>query len=141
MTPADHAELERLVDIFLDAFTSGPQCHERIAALRAVLLPQAVIVRTCGLEPVAYTVEEFLAPREQMLTDGTLTDFHEWALHGRIDVFGDVAHWFGAYAKDGARLGARAAGRGMKSVQFVRTGSGWRISAVAWDDERDGLQL
>ena len=29
----------------------------------------------------------------------------------------------------------------MKTLQFVRTPAGWRISAVAWDDERDGLRL
>jgi len=34
-----------------------------------------------------------------------------------------------------------AAGRGMKTLQFVRTVTGWRISAAAWDDERDGLTL
>ena len=31
-------------------------------------------------------------------------------------------------------------GRGAKSVQLVRTSDGWRISAVAWDDERDAGQ-
>jgi hypothetical protein len=30
--------------------------------------------------------------------------------------------------------------RGMKTTQLVRTPGSWRISALAWDDERDGLQ-
>jgi len=29
----------------------------------------------------------------------------------------------------------------MKTLQLVRTAGGWRISAVAWDDERDGLEV
>jgi hypothetical protein len=29
----------------------------------------------------------------------------------------------------------------VKTLQFVRTGAGWRISAAAWDDERDGLTV
>lgn len=29
----------------------------------------------------------------------------------------------------------------MKSLQFVRTGEGWRISAAAWDDEREGVTI
>jgi hypothetical protein len=29
----------------------------------------------------------------------------------------------------------------VKSLQFVRTADGWRISAVAWDDEREGLAI
>jgi hypothetical protein len=29
----------------------------------------------------------------------------------------------------------------MKTLQFVRMPEGWRISAVAWDDEREGLTV
>ena len=32
-------------------------------------------------------------------------------------------------------------GRGMKTLQLVRTSGGWRISAAAWDDERDGVEI
>ena len=31
--------------------------------------------------------------------------------------------------------------RGMKTLHFVLTTEGWRISAGAWDDERDGLLI
>ncbi len=31
--------------------------------------------------------------------------------------------------------------RGAISTQFVRTADGWRISSMAWDDERPGLEL
>jgi len=27
------------------------------------------------------------------------------------------------------------------TTQFVRTPAGWRISAMAWDDEREGLAV
>ncbi|MET1071341.1 MAG: hypothetical protein ABWY11_01715 [Umezawaea sp.] len=138
---ADRAAVEHAVDVFFAAFTSGPDCHTRIQALRALFLPQAVIVRTCGLEPEVYGVEEFLAPRERVLTDGTLTDFREWPLRGRVEVFGDIAHWFGAYAKQGLRAGEPFTGRGMKTVQLIRTAAGWRITAAAWDDERADLAL
>jgi hypothetical protein len=29
----------------------------------------------------------------------------------------------------------------MKTFQFVETPRGWRICALAWDDERDGLAV
>jgi len=31
--------------------------------------------------------------------------------------------------------------RGMISTQFVMTPAGWKISAMAWDDERPGLTI
>jgi hypothetical protein len=111
-------------------------------ALRATFLPEAVIVRTCGLVPATYDdVDGFIAPRETLLTRGTLVDFHEWEESGRTDVFGDVAQHFFSYGKEGVQDGTAFSGSGMKTIQLVRTTEGWRISAAAWDDERPGLAL
>jgi len=138
---ADRAAIADIVRIFFAAFVSGPDCAARLAELAALFLPGAVIVRTCGGEPTVYDVDGFLAPRRALLSSGTLTDFTEWELRGHTEIFGDIAHHFGSYAKAWVQDGKRCTGRGMKTLQFVRTPVGWRISAVAWDDERDGLQL
>ncbi len=138
---ADRAAIADIVRTFFAAFSSGPDCADRLAELRAVLLPGAVIVRTCGGEPVVYDVEGFIAPRQALLSGGTLADFSEWELTGHTEVFGDIAHHFGSYAKAWLQDGRPVTGRGMKTLQLVRMPAGWRISAVAWDDERDGLEL
>jgi hypothetical protein len=140
-TATDRAEIQGIVRAFFAAFTSGPDSPTRLDTLRSVFLPQAVIIRTCGTEPVVYGVEDFIAPREALLCGGTLVDFREWSLSGRTDLFGDVAAWFGTYAKAGVQDGTPFTGRGTKSLQFVRTSRGWRISAAAWDDEREGLTI
>lgn len=110
-------------------------------ALRALFLPGAVIVRTCGTEPAVYGVDSFVAPRQELLSGTGLVDFQEWELSGHTEVFGDIAQHFSGYAKHGVQDGLAFSGRGMKTLQFVRTPAGWRISAAAWDDERDGLVL
>jgi hypothetical protein len=76
-----------------------------------------------------------------LLAGGTLSGFSEWELSGHTELFGDIAHHFGSYAKEWVQDGERCTGRGMKTLQFVRTAAGWRISAVAWDDEREGLSV
>lgn len=136
---ADEAEIEDLVHRFFTAFTSGPDSEARWTGLREVFLPEAVIVRTCGLEPTVYDVDGFIAPRRALLTSGALEDFREWEESARTQVFGDIAQRFCRYAKAWVADGAPFSGRGMKTLQLVRTAAGWRISAVAWDDERDGL--
>jgi hypothetical protein len=138
---ADRAAIAAVVDTFFAAFTSGPDSRARLDALRAVFLPEAVIVRTCGDEPTAYDVDGFIAPRQALLSGGTLSDFREWELAGRTEVFGDVAQHFCSYAKSWSQDGEAVTGRGMKSIQLVRTADGWKISAAAWDDERPGLTL
>jgi hypothetical protein len=136
---ADRAVLAGLVRTFFAAFTSGPGSAGRLDALREAFLPAAVIVRTCGGEPAVYSVDTFITPRQALLTGGALTDFSEWEVDGRTDVFGDIAQHFCTYAKAGVQDGVPFTGRGKKSIIFVRTPQGWRISAAAWDDERAGL--
>jgi len=138
---ADRAAIATVVRTFFGAFTSGPDVAAQMDALRAACLPEARIVRTCGGEPTVYDVETFIAPRQAMLTDGTVERFREWELAGHTEVFGDIAHHFCSYAKEGVQDGAPFTGRGKKTLQLVRTAGGWRISAAAWDDERDGLSL
>lgn len=138
---ADHAEVSRVATIFFAAFTSGPECDAQLEALREVFLPQALIVKTCGHQPTMYDVDTFIAPRRALLTSGTLTQFREWEVSERTELFGSIAHRFSSYAKCGIQNGSAFSVRGMKTLQFVRSTAGWRISAVAWDDERDGLTV
>jgi hypothetical protein len=140
VTP-DEAAIAEVVSTFFAAFTSGPGIESRIEALRAAFVPEAVVVRTCGGVPAVYGVEDFLRPRLELLTGGSLVDFSEWEVRGRTDLFGDVAQHFCSYAKQGVQDGVPFTGRGMKTMQLVRMPAGWRISAAAWDDEREGLAV
>ena len=137
----DRAAIADVVQAFFGAFSSGPDLAVRMDALRRSFLPDAVIVRTGGGEPAVYGVDAFVTPRQALLAGGALADFSEWELSGRTHVFGDIAQHLCSYAKKGVQDGTPFSGRGMKSLQLVRTSAGWRISAVAWDDEREGLSL
>lgn len=81
-----------------------------------------------------YDLEAFIAPRQKMLTDGTLTEFCEWEVAERTEIFGSIAHRFSEYRKSGFHHGEWFEGSGHKTTQFVRTPSGWRMSSLAWDD-------
>lgn len=131
----DLCDIRQVVEEFFGAFTSGPGLDARLDRLAVLMLPQAVVVRGGGGHPVVSSVEEFIAPRRLLLTSGQLIDFAEWPETSRIDVFGDLAHYFCVYAKRGRRDGITFEARGVKSVQLVRTPTGWRISALSWHDE------
>jgi hypothetical protein len=137
----DRREIAQIVDTFFAAFTSGPESAARLDALRSAFLPGALVIKTCGGEPTVYDVDGFIAPRQALLAGGSLVDFSEWQVSGRTEVFGDIAQHFCSYAKKGVQDGTPFTGKGMKTLQLVRTGEGWRISAAAWDDERDGLTV
>ncbi len=136
----DRRAIDRLVSLFFTAFTNR---HGRadVASARDLLLPQAVIVKNVGSSPDIYDVETFLGPREALLSNGSLLDFEEAETSSRTDIQGNVAQRLSLYRKSGVLSGQRFETRGVKTFQFIRTPAGWRISAVAWDDEREGLVL
>ncbi|MET9323437.1 DUF4440 domain-containing protein [Streptomyces sp. NPDC003038] len=120
---------------FLGAFTNTGGGRPNLGAVREVFIPQGMIIKNgLGGEPVIYDLDAFIEPRERILTDGTLTEFSEWEVAERTEVFGSIAHRFSEYRKSGVLDGEWFEGSGRKTTQFVRTPAGWRMSSMAWDD-------
>jgi hypothetical protein len=134
--PEAKAAIDAIAESFFDLFDNRGGRPPRLEMLHEIVVPGATIVRATEPEPELTNVPVFLAPRQRMLTDGTLTEFAERELAATTEIFGNVAQRFSLYEKSGIRDGRRFTTRGMKAFQFVRTPDGWRISAVAWDDEK-----
>ena len=128
------AELDRLMRVFLGAFTNTGGRRPNVDVVREVFIPQGTIVSNVGDEPVVYDLDAFVEPRQKILTDGTLTEFSEWEIAERTEIFGSIAHRFSEYGKSGFLDGEWFEGSGHKTTQFVRTPAGWRMSSMAWDD-------
>src|SRR4051812_49423754 len=90
-TEAAKAELDELIRLFFSAFTNtdGPPRTDRI---HEVCIPQATIISQTGDRSVVYDLDSFIAPRRQILTDGTLTEFSEWEVSERTEIYGSIAH-------------------------------------------------
>lgn len=130
------SELDRLTVEFFRAvsFESGESPpYERILLL---FVERGLLIKNSGTTPEISTVRQFLEPRQAMVAASELTRFREWELSETTEIFGNVAHRFSAYAKSGTLKGVPFEARGMISTQFVLTPAGWKMSAMAWDDER-----
>ena len=84
---------------------------------------------------------KFVRDRQAAFDAGELIAFDETELSERTEMFGNIAHRFSPYAKRGMTTRGPIDVRGVISTQFVRTPDGWRVSSMAWDDERSGLSL
>lgn len=135
----DRAEIDRLMSQFMDSFTNAGGRRADLGIIREVFVPEGRFISNIGNDPVIMDVDAFVEPRQKMLTDGTLTEFSEWEVSERTELFGSVAHRFSEYRKSGVRDGARFEGCGHKTTQFLRTREGWRMSSMAWDDEPAAL--
>ncbi|MFF8320904.1 DUF4440 domain-containing protein [Streptomyces bobili] len=127
------SEIDVVTAEFFAAFDNRGGRAADVARVRRLVLPGGVIVKT-GPEFTAYTVEEFIEPRERLLAEGRLVEFSEWETSERTEIAGDIASRFGEYRKSGTLDGEPFEGGGTKTIQFVRTPQGWRISAFAWYD-------
>ncbi|GAA2751573.1 MULTISPECIES: nuclear transport factor 2 family protein [Kitasatospora] len=126
-------EIDALTAEFFGAFDNRGGKPADLARLRRLMVPGGVIVVT-GPNYAAYSVEEFIEPRERLLNEGRLTEFSEWETAERTDIAGDIACRFGEYRKSGLLDGEPYEGGGSKTFQFVRTPEGWRIAAFSWYD-------
>jgi hypothetical protein len=126
-------EIDALTAEFFGAFDNRGGKAADVDRIRRLVLPGGVIVTTAPKFTV-YTVDEFIEPRRRLLSDGRLVEFSEWETSERTEVAGDIASRFGEYRKSGVLDGEPFEGVGTKTIQFVRTADGWRITAFAWHD-------
>lgn len=131
---SDEKAIDELTARFFDAFTNcggGPPDVDRLYRL---FERNARIVNYAGSDPQIYDVAGFIEPRRAILTDGSVQEFREEETAANTDVFGNIAHRFSRYRKSWVASGERYEGEGAKSLQFVRTPEGWKISSLIWDD-------
>jgi hypothetical protein len=107
----------------------------------ALFIERGLLIKNVGAIPEISSVREFIQSRNALVRAGTLTRFHEFELSESTVVFGNVAHRFSAYAKSGTSSATPFEARGMVTTQFISTPDGWKISSMAWDDERPGLTI
>ena len=135
------SELTRLVNGFFDAVSFEVGATPSYGRIHELFIDTGLLVKNSGVVPEISSVRQFIEPRQASVDCGDLTRFHEAELAATTDVFGNVAHRFSGYEKSGTLRGVPFEARGMISTQFVLTPTGWKISSMAWDDERPGLEL
>ena len=135
------AELTALMADFCRAVSFRPGELPPYERLHGIFVLGGKLIRNNGEEPEICTVAGFVEPRQHMIASGELT-FFEQAESGHLtEVYGNVAHRFSTYHKRGRMDGVDFVTRGIISTQFVCTPQGWRMSSMAWDDERPGLSI
>ena len=134
-------ELDRLTAEFFRAVSFEAGEEPSYQSIYALFIDRGLLIKNSGATPEVSSVRQFIEPRQATIAAGELTRFRETELSETTEVFGNVAQRFSAYAKSGTMNGIPFEARGMVATQFILTQDGWRISAMAWDDERPGLSL
>jgi hypothetical protein len=131
--------IDRLVASFFELFSNRGGVVPQLNGIFDLFVAQGIVAKCVGVPPEVSTLEEFIAPRRELLSSGRLKEFHERETSERTLILGNIAQRVSGYTKSGVLNGMPFSTRGVKLFQFVRTDAGWRIASVAWDDERAGF--
>ena len=135
------AQLKTVTDEFFGAVSFDTGQVPAYARIRDLFIAEGRLIRNSSDNPEISSVDEFIAARQSIFDSGALTSFAEVEIAATTEVFGNVAHRFSTYEKHGTAHGEAIEGSGLISTQFIRTPAGWKISSMAWDDERPGLAI
>lgn len=142
MPTADvRTQLEMLIAEFFRAVSFGTGEAPAYGKILALFVPDGKLINNGSVIPEVSTIDQFIASRRQTVDSGTLTSFKENETAEITEIFGNVAHRFSTYTKRSTVDGVAVEGRGLISTQFIRTPSGWKITSMAWDDERPGFSI
>lgn len=131
---ADKILISLLVQSFFSVFTNT-HGRPRLYALNEMCLQEALIISKQSAGTDIMTLSTFVAPREKLLTDGTLLDFEEKEISGDTKIVGDIAQHYSRYKKKGVLNGDPFETHGHKFFQLIKLDKTWKIGAVVWSDE------
>ena len=126
------------------AMISGPKGPRDWSRQANCFHPAARQIRT-SLDEIGRPVMKMMS-LEQYARDTApyfaSNDFYEVEIGRRIDLFGNIAHVWSAYEARRSPDDAKPERRGINSIQLFRTAEArWRIVAMIWDNEREGVEV
>lgn len=132
---SDKEQLDNLTKSFFYTFNNKDRRQVDLDTLKDMCIPEIIIIKKTDLSQVVYSLTSFIEPRIKLLSDGTLRDFEETETLETTHIAGHIAQRQSIYQKSGYLNDAYFIETGIKLFQFVKTGMGWKISSLVWEDD------
>lgn len=130
----DQAEIDELTRQFFDLFTNTNDRIPPIQYIKQLFLPTGILINNTSGTPAVYNLDQFIAPRAQILTDGTLREFTEKETAHHTEIHNNIAQRSCHYEKSGILNGEPFIGEGRKLMHFIKKNNSWMLTAVVWSD-------
>lgn len=130
----DKVKIDRLIKGFFSAFTNKGK-KPNLKFLYETCIDEVVIIKNTKGICEKYNLENFIAPRKELLTNGTLTEFEEYEVGEKTIITRNIAQRLSQYQKEGILNNQRFSSKGTKMFQFVKIGNVWKVCCAIWDDE------
>jgi hypothetical protein len=135
-TSADKIHIDKITKQFFDLFNNTNHKQPEWKILDKICIAETIIIKKTGVHQTIYDLASFIEPRKSILTNGTLTDFHERELYEETKIVGHIAQRNSKYQKTGNLNGTYFVESGTKLFQFIKTIDGWKINSLIWEDNQ-----
>jgi hypothetical protein len=140
----DGSSVESIVIALYQSVSHGPEYEPEWQRLRALFLPEAIIVPPKRPDAETFTVldvngfedriRKYIAGRKER---GEQLGFTEREIARSENRFGNVCQVFSTFETVRAPKDSTPFARGVHSIQLVSDGHRWWIAALVWDNERE----
>ena len=137
---AEAAEINDVVTRVYAAISFPEGTTPDYAGLRSHFTDDAVFQHYRFDSLTTRTLDEFMAGFQNSVDAGRMTGFREEELGGVTESFGRIGHRISAYGSY-VNGSTEMVERGVNSFQLLKLPEGWRVSAVIWDVEEEGLPI
>ena len=127
--------IDQLTTLFFDLFTNKNDRKPKVKDIKKIFINEGIIINNTTGQPLIYSLQDFITPREKMLIDGTLTDFAENEIVNKTDIFENIAQRFCTYQKSGKLNGKYFRAEGTKIIQFIKIDTEWKMASIVWSDK------
>ena len=135
MIENNQEKIDSLITDFFAIFDNRAAKIPDFAALEEMFILGASIIKRHGDQLEKMSVPDFILPRKELLTNGSLVEFHEWEIAQETFITMGLATRICTYGKQGLLNGAPYAGQGEKHIQLILTVQGWKIASILWEDK------
>lgn len=135
----DEGQIDQLVARFLAAGSGAGAGPCAVAAWPQWLLSDASLRCLDAGQTRALELRALMLERAELLSSGRLTDYVETELEHETRLSGRVAQRWLRCRKSGRLDGVAFQRECQQSLQLVQTARGWKIAALAWQDQDEGL--
>jgi hypothetical protein len=132
----DEQEIDDITHQFFDLFTNTNNKIPNLQKINEIFLAGGLLINNTSDEAAIYDLDSFIKPREEILTNGTLTNFIEKETSYKTEIYGKIAHRVSNYRKSGELNGEAFTGEGKKLLQFIKLKDQWVLSSVLWHDKK-----
>lgn len=135
MNSNEQQNIDNLITSFYSIFDNRADKIPDFKALEDMFIAGAIITKRQSSDLDQTSVSDFISPRKEILTNGTLVQFCEWELTQHTIISNGIATRISTYAKQGYLNGQNYSGQGHKHIQLLSTSAGWKIASIIWEDD------